>query len=75
MKAAATLTGLLLCAAASAADREIILTRDFDAPPELVFQAWTDPRHLQRWWGPDGFTITMHACEVRVGGACRRGGW
>lgn len=58
-------------AASSTADREIVLTRVFDAPPELVFQAWTDPRHLQQWWGPDGFTITLHACEVRVGGACR----
>ena len=57
--------------ATSTADREIILTRVFDAPRELVFTAWTDPRHLSHWWGPNGFTITMHECEVRVGGACR----
>ncbi|HEX2080973.1 MAG TPA: SRPBCC family protein [Longimicrobium sp.] len=58
-------------AGASTADREIVLTRVFDARPELVFQAWTDPRHLPHWWGPDGFTITLHECEVRVGGTCR----
>ena len=57
--------------AASTADREIVLERVFDAPRELVFQAWTDPRHVPQWMGPHGFTITTHAIDVRVGGMWR----
>ena len=37
-------------------DREIVITRVFDAPRELVFAAWTDPNHVERWWGPRGYT-------------------
>lgn len=48
--------------------REIVLVREFDAPPELVFDAWTDPRHIVKWWGPDGFTNTTSSMEVRPGG-------
>ena len=36
--------------------RSIIGVREFDAPRELVFAAWTDPKHLAHWWGPNGFT-------------------
>src|ERR1700678_1388251 len=36
--------------------REFVITREFDAPRELVFKAWTDPKHLAQWWGPRGFT-------------------
>jgi uncharacterized protein YndB with AHSA1/START domain len=50
---------------------ELFLTRTFDAPRELVFQVWTDPRHLARWWGPRGFTTTIREMEVRPGGAWR----
>jgi uncharacterized protein YndB with AHSA1/START domain len=53
------------------ADREIVLTRTFAAPRELVWQAWTDPAHLNRWWGPRGFTTTTHAMAFRVGGEWR----
>src|SRR6266511_3395787 len=42
--------------------------RDIDAPRELVFEAFTQFRHLSRWWGPDGFTTTTRAFEFRVGG-------
>ena len=56
---------------AATADREIVLTRDFDAPRELVFQAYTDPRHLPNWWGPYGFTNTTLSIDVRAGGAWR----
>ncbi|HYR27592.1 MAG TPA: SRPBCC family protein [Thermoanaerobaculia bacterium] len=49
-------------------DREIVLTRVYDAPRDLVFTAWTDPRHLAKWYGPDGFTITTHEIDVRPGG-------
>lgn len=57
--------------ASPTADREIVLTRDFDAPRELVFRAWTDPQHLPQWWGPDGFTTTVHEIDVRPGGVWR----
>ena len=52
-------------------DREIVLSREFDAPRELVFQAYTDPRHLPNWWGPDGFTNTTLEIDVRPGGVWR----
>ena len=50
------------------ADREIVISRVINAPRELVFEAFTEVRHLSRWWGPDGFTITTRAFEFRVGG-------
>ncbi|HEX7095824.1 MAG TPA: SRPBCC family protein [Acidimicrobiales bacterium] len=49
-------------------DREVVITRVIDAPPELVFEAFTEVRHLSRWWGPDGFTTTTRSFEFRVGG-------
>src|SRR5215216_1112396 len=51
------------------ADREIVISRVIDAPRELVFEAFTEIRHLSRWWGPAGFTTTTRAFEFRVGGA------
>ena len=39
----------------SAEERELVITRVFDAPRNLVFKAWTQPEHLARWWGPHGF--------------------
>lgn len=54
-----------------ASDREIVATRVFDAPRELVFRMWTDPRHVVRWWGPNGFTTTIHEMDVRPGGVWR----
>jgi len=51
--------------------RVIIGTRVFDAPRELVFAAFTDPNHLARWWGPDGFTTTTHSFDFRPGGVWR----
>ncbi len=52
-------------------DREIVLTRVFDAPRERVFLAWTDPNQVVQWWGPNGFTTTTHEMEVRPGGVWR----
>ena len=49
-------------------EREIIMTRVFDAPPELVWQAWTDPKIVTQWWGPAGFTTTTEVMDVRPGG-------
>src|SRR6201991_3407543 len=50
------------------ADREIVISRVIDAPRDLVFEVYTEVRHLSRWWRPEGFTTTTHACEFRVGG-------
>ncbi len=50
------------------ADREIVVSRVIEAPPELVFEAFTEVRHLSRWWGPEGFRTTTRAFEFRVGG-------
>ncbi|MBR0716068.1 SRPBCC family protein [Bradyrhizobium liaoningense] len=52
-------------------DREIVLSRVIDAPRDLVFQAWTDPRHLPQWFGPAGFKIETKEIDVRVGGLWR----
>lgn len=57
--------------AATEAHRELILTRVFEAPRELVFQMWTDPHHVAHWWGPRGFTNTIHEMTVRPGGIWR----
>ena len=58
-------------APASTADREILLTRIFDAPRELVFNAWTDPKQIVQWWGPRGFTTTTYEMDVKPGGVWR----
>jgi uncharacterized protein YndB with AHSA1/START domain len=52
-------------------DREILATRVFDAPRELVFKMWTDPQHLTRWWGPKGFSTTTFSMDVKPGGVWR----
>ena len=49
-------------------DRELIITRKLDAPVELVWEVWTDPNHIINWWGPDGFTNTIHTMDLRPGG-------
>jgi uncharacterized protein YndB with AHSA1/START domain len=54
---------------AATSDREVVISRTIDAPRELVFEAFTDVRHLSRWWGPDGFTTTTRAFAFREGGA------
>ena len=54
------------------ADREIVISRVFDAPLELVWDAWTDPKQVVQWWGPRGFTTTIHEMDVRPGGAWRQ---
>ncbi len=50
------------------ADREIVQERLLDAPRELVWRAWSEPDHLKIWWGPNGFTNTIHSFEFREGG-------
>lgn len=53
------------------AKREVVITRIFDAPRGLVFKAWTDPKHMARWWGPRGFTNPICELDARVGGTWR----
>ncbi len=48
--------------------RAIEIARILDAPRELVWQAWTDPQHLMRWWGPEQFTSPACTIDLRVGG-------
>jgi uncharacterized protein YndB with AHSA1/START domain len=56
---------------AEPAERMLVITRIFDAPRELVFKAWTDPKHMAQWWGPKGFTNPVCEMDVRPGGALR----
>lgn len=51
--------------------RELVLNRTLDAPRALVFRAWTDPSHLARWFGPEGFTVPECKLDVREGGVWR----
>jgi len=53
------------------AQRELVITREFDAPRELVYEAWTDPRHAAQWWGPRHHPARLIKMDVRVGGAWR----
>jgi uncharacterized protein YndB with AHSA1/START domain len=55
-------------AQSATADREIVISRIIGAPRELVFEAFTEVRHLSRWWGPKGFTTTTREFEFRIGG-------
>jgi uncharacterized protein YndB with AHSA1/START domain len=48
--------------------RDLIVTRLFDAPIELVWRAWTEPEHIQRWWGPEHFTAPVAKIDFREGG-------
>src|SRR5215468_12646485 len=54
-------------------ERELVVTRTFNAPARIVFVAWTQPELLKRWWAPKGFGISFLSCEadVRVGGKYR----
>jgi uncharacterized protein YndB with AHSA1/START domain len=47
---------------------ELVITRTFDAPRELVFKAWTESEHLKHWWGPKGFTFGVSKLDLRPGG-------
>jgi uncharacterized protein YndB with AHSA1/START domain len=54
-------------------DCELVVTRTFNAPPRIVFEAWTRSELLQRWWAPKSFGVTFISCEadVRTGGTYR----
>lgn len=52
-------------------EREVVFTRRFEAAPALVWRAWSDPRHLHEWFGPEGFTTTTHEFAFVPGGVWR----
>jgi uncharacterized protein YndB with AHSA1/START domain len=60
-------------AASTSADRELVVSRLIDAPRALVFQAWTRPEHIARWWGPQGYTTIFCDMDIRIGGRYRFG--
>jgi uncharacterized protein YndB with AHSA1/START domain len=47
---------------------EIVISRVFDAPRELVWKTWTEPERMKMWWGPEGFTAPVSEIDLRVGG-------
>ncbi|MDF2959545.1 MAG: activator of Hsp90 ATPase 1 family protein [Paenibacillus sp.] len=49
-------------------DSQLVITRIFDAPRELVFKTWTESEHLKQWWGPIGFSISVSKFDIRPGG-------
>lgn len=56
-----------------AGERELIGSRVFDAPRELVWKAYTEAEHIAKWWGPDGFTTVVPRLELRPGGVWHYG--
>lgn len=50
-------------------EQEVVITRIFDVPRELVFKAWTEPERVKRWWGPKSFTSPVSKIDLRVGGS------
>src|SRR2546425_12602849 len=50
---------------------EVVFTRTFNVPRELMFKVWTDPKHLAQWWGPHGFTNPVCETDLRPGGLIR----
>ena len=53
------------------ADTQILITREFDAPAELVYRAWTTPELIKRWWAGKRGTVTLAEVDLRVGGSWR----
>jgi uncharacterized protein YndB with AHSA1/START domain len=58
-------------AAESSADRELVITRVFDAPARLLFEAYSKPEHIKRWFGPRGWPVTLCEMDFRRGGRFR----
>jgi uncharacterized protein YndB with AHSA1/START domain len=55
----------------SVADNELLIVRTFNAPPSVVFALWSNAEHMKRWMGPNGFSCTEMAIDLRVGGRYR----
>jgi uncharacterized protein YndB with AHSA1/START domain len=60
-----------MASSAITAERTVTITRVLDAPRDLVFLLWTEPRHMAQWWGPHGFTNPVCELDPRAGGAIR----
>ncbi|HMJ08565.1 MAG TPA: SRPBCC domain-containing protein [Pyrinomonadaceae bacterium] len=52
----------------NAGSNELVITREFDAPRELLYEVWTKPEHIEKWWGPRGFTTRVTSMDLRAGG-------
>ena len=52
-------------------ERELIITRTFNAPREVVWRAWNDPAHIEKWWGPETFSTRVEEMDFRPGGKWR----
>lgn len=59
-------------AAADPAERELVIARLVDAPRDMVYAAWTDPKQAMQWWGPEGLTVVALEMDVRPGGKWRK---
>jgi uncharacterized protein YndB with AHSA1/START domain len=59
--------------ASTSAERELVVSRLIDAPRALVFRAWTQPEHIARWWGPQGYITIFCDMDIRIGGRYRFG--
>lgn len=55
----------------SVAEREVVITRVYDAPARLLFAAWSQPKHLMKWFGPKGWPLTLCEVDFRIGGRFR----
>ncbi|MGE5242545.1 MAG: SRPBCC family protein [Bacteroidota bacterium] len=53
--------------------KQFVISRSFDVPRELMFRVWTDPQHMQHWWGPKGFKVFHSKMELRPGGSYHYG--
>ena len=63
-------TAKAIAEAAPSNDRELVLTRLIDAPPEKVFRCWTEPELLKQWFAPKPWAVTHAELDVRPGGTC-----
>ena len=52
-------------------DREMSISKTFNAPVEFLWEVWTKPEHIANWWGPNGFTNTIHEMDLKEGGEWR----
>ena len=62
-----------ISAAATGTEGEFVISRTFNAPRELVWQAFTDPERMKQWWGPKGFTVIASKMDLRPGGTYHYG--
>lgn len=49
-------------------ERDLVIVREFDAPRDLVWKVWTEPKHIEKWWGPRGFSTRVTDVDMRIGG-------